>query len=84
MRRLARRFRIRASGNYAAMNAHTIARWTRHPVRAVEDEAKHLHEIELEGENAATPLLSIASVGMFLLPVIVVVMGTALALYYLV
>ena len=66
------------------MNAHAVSRWTKHPVRAAEDEARHLHDIEKEGTNAATPLISIASVAMFLLPVIVVVMGTALALYYLV
>ncbi len=66
------------------MNAHGIEQWTRHPIQAAEEEAKHLHELELEGSNAATPLLSIGAVMMLLLPIIVVVMGSALAVYYLV
>ena len=65
------------------MNAHAVSEWARHPIHAVEDEAKHLHDIEMEGSSGATPLISIAGVAMFLLPVLIVVMGTALALYYL-
>ena len=77
-------FRRRLDGKNGGMNAHAVSHWTRHPIQAVEEEAKHLHDIEKDGTSGATPLISIAAVGMFLLPVVVVVMGVALALYYLV
>jgi hypothetical protein len=52
----------------------TAGRRLRHPVRSVEDEAKHLHEVELEGESGETPFIAILGLIFFLVP-IGVVMG---------
>jgi hypothetical protein len=55
----------------------------RHPVREVEAEAHHLHEIEREGERGETPFIAILGMVIFLLPIVVLVLGLAFAAYYL-
>ena len=52
-------------------------------MRRLEQRAHDLHEREYEGETAATPLLAVAGIVLFLVPVVLLVGGTALALYYL-
>ncbi len=68
----------RAGGHYGR-----VWSWFRHPVRTVEDEAHHLHEIEQEGESGETPFIAILGMVLFLLPIFLVMLGLALAAYYL-
>jgi hypothetical protein len=53
------------------------------PVEKLEAEAEHLHEIERRGESAATPLIAFGGLLLFLLPIFLVMLGLALAAYYL-
>jgi hypothetical protein len=53
------------------------------PVEKLEEEAHHLHEIERRGESAATPLIAFGGLFLFLLPIFLVMLGLALAAYYL-
>jgi hypothetical protein len=47
-------------------------------------EARHLHAVEQEGESGETPFLMLLGVSLFLmLPVSLVMLGLALAAYYL-
>ena len=55
----------------------------RHPVRAVEAEAKHFHEVEREGESGETPFVVILGLILFLLPIFLLMLGLAFAAYYL-
>jgi hypothetical protein len=55
----------------------------RTPVRKVEEEAHHLHEIEHEGESAETPAIAFLGLILFLLPLFLVMLGLAFAAYYL-
>jgi hypothetical protein len=47
-------------------------------------ELHHLHEVEQEGESAATPLLAIASLALFLFSLMLLMIGLAYGLAYLV
>jgi hypothetical protein len=51
----------------------------RHPVHEVE----HLQEIEHQGTSAATPLVAILGVALFLLPIVLLILGLAFAAFYL-
>ena len=42
------------------------------PVRAIEREAEHLHEVERAGESEWTPWIAILGLVLFFVPVIVV------------
>lgn len=53
------------------------------PVEKLESEAHHLHEIEQRGESGATPFIAIGGLILFLLPIFLVLLGLALAAYYL-
>jgi hypothetical protein len=55
----------------------------RHPVREIEAEVGHLQEIEHEGTSAATPLVAILGVVLFLLPIVLLILGLAFAAFYL-
>ena len=66
-----------AAGHYR----RTFAR-LRHPLRRVEAEALHLHRIERKGESAETPLIAIIGLRLFLLGPLLLVLGLALAAYY--
>ena len=55
----------------------------RHPVREVEAEVEHLQQIEHEGTSAATPLVAILGVVLFLLPIVALILGLSFAAYYL-
>jgi hypothetical protein len=70
----------------AAKHAGGMYRKTflRRPVKAVEAEAEHLHQIEQQGESGETPFIAILGVFLFLLPIFVVLLGLAFGAYYLI
>ena len=76
-----------AAGRGAARHAGTRYRKTfaflRHPVREVEAEAEHLHEVERAGESAETPLIAFLGLILFLLPIFLLMLGIAFAAYYI-
>jgi nitrogen fixation/metabolism regulation signal transduction histidine kinase len=53
------------------------------PVRKIESEAAHLHKVEQVGESAETPFIAIMGVVLFLVPIFALMLGLALAAYYL-
>ena len=53
-------------------------------IHAVKEEAHHLHEIETEGKEGATPFIAILEVALFLLPIVLLVGGLTFAAYYLI
>ena len=55
----------------------------RHPVREIEAEVEHLHELEQEGASEATPLIAILGIVLFLLPIVTVILGLSFAAYFL-
>lgn len=54
------------------------------PVRKVEAEAHHLHEVERTGENAETPLIAILGLLLFLVPIFLLMLGLALGAAWLI
>ncbi len=68
----------RAGGHY-----RRAWKWLAHPVRNVEAEAHHLHEVEQEGESGETPFIAILGIVLFLVPIFLLMLGLALAAYYL-
>jgi hypothetical protein len=67
-----------AGGHYRRMFG-----WARRPVRSIEREAHHLHEIEKSGESAETPYIAVLGLFFFLGSIFLVLLGVALAAYYL-
>ncbi len=57
--------------------------WARHPVRSTEAEAHHLHEVERAGESGETPYIAVMGLIVFLASVFLLMLGIALAAYYL-
>ena len=76
-----------AESRNAAEHAGTLYRrafsWLRHPVKRLEQEAGHLHEVEQAGESGVTPLIAIAGIILFLLPIVAIVLGLSFAAYFL-
>ena len=68
---------------HAGRRYQRVARWAAHPVRGVEGEALHLHEIEREGHSGETPFIAILGLVLFLGSVFLVMLGIALLAYYL-
>ena len=62
-------------------NAH--ASGLRHPIRAVEDEAAHLHDVANRGESASTPAILAGGMLIFLVALFVVVLTIVLGVAYL-
>jgi hypothetical protein len=60
-----------------------VFRWVRQPVRTIEDEAHHLHEIEQSGEAGQTPFIALLGVFLFLLPIAAFMMIVAFSAFYL-
>jgi hypothetical protein len=58
----------------------TRPRWS---IRKVEDRVQELHEREVVGESAETPAIAIAGLLLFLIPIVLLIMGIAFAVYYL-
>jgi len=54
------------------------------PVRNIESEARHLHEVGQVGEGGVTPFVAILGVFLFLVPIFALMLGLAFAAYYLV
>jgi hypothetical protein len=52
-------------------------------IRTAEHEAEHLLEVAEEGESAETPAIVLGMVVLALLPIFAVMLGAALAAYYL-
>ena len=52
-------------------------------IRTVEDEARHLSEIAEAGDSGETPVIVLGLVVLALVPVLALVLGGALAAYYL-
>ena len=57
------------AAKYAGGMYGTAGRRLRHPVRSVEDEANHLHRVELEGESGETPFIAMLGLIFFLVPI---------------
>jgi hypothetical protein len=53
-------------------------------LRTVEDEARHLHELEVEGASPVTPAITIAEVLLVLVPVFIVLVSLGFLAYYFV
>ena len=58
-------------------------RQDRQLLREIEDEGRHLHEVERVGESGATPFIALLGLIPFLALVLVVMMGLAFAAYFL-
>jgi hypothetical protein len=70
-------------GRHAGGRYRKALRRGARPVEKVEAEAHHLHEIEQRGESGATPFIAFGGLILFLLPIFLVMLGIALAAYYL-
>jgi hypothetical protein len=70
------------AGHAGALYRRALRRGAR-PVEKLESEAHHLHEIEQRGEAGVTPFIAIGGLILFLLPIFLVMLGLALAAYYL-
>lgn len=68
---------------HAGRRYQRVARWAMHPVRGVESEARHLYEIEREGESGETPFIAMLGLAVFLGSVFLVMLGIAFLAYYL-
>jgi hypothetical protein len=68
---------------HAGRRYRGVARWAVHPVRGVESEARHLHEIEREGQSGETPFIAMLGLALFLGSVFLVMLGIAFLAYYL-
>jgi hypothetical protein len=63
---------------YAGNLYRRAFRWIQRPVRRVEGEAHHLHEVEREGESGETPFIAILGLLFFLVPLFLVILGLSL------
>ena len=68
---------VSSAGRQARRHYGRVLRWLRHPMRSVEAEARHLHEVEQAGESAETPLVAILGLLLFLLPLAALLMVLA-------
>ena len=73
----------RAADHAGARYRRLFGGAARHPVHAVEAEAKHLHEVERAGESPETPFIAVLGVFLFLLPLFLILLGIAFGAYYL-
>jgi hypothetical protein len=55
----------------------------RRPIRAIEREAHHLHELERAGESAETPFIAIVGLILLFAALFLVMASLAFAAYYL-
>ena len=72
------------ASKYAGSLYRRVFRWILRPVRRVEGEAHHLHQVEQAGESGETPFIAILGLVLFLVPVFAVMLGLALLFAYLV
>jgi hypothetical protein len=52
-------------------------------VERVINRARHLHAVELDGESLATPVIVLAEVVLFLIPILLAISAVTFAAYYL-
>ena len=53
------------------------------PLEKAEAEVHHLHDVEQLGEAGSTPFIALGGLILFLLPIVLVSIGIAFAVYYL-
>jgi hypothetical protein len=68
----------RASVRHAGSLYGKTFGWLLKPIRRVEAEAHHLHEVEQHGASGETPLIAILGLLLFLGPIFVLMLGLAL------
>ena len=73
----------RAGLRHAASLYRRSFRWLLRPIRTVEAEAHHLHEVERAGESGETPFVAMLGLILFLLPIFLVFLGLAIAASHL-
>jgi hypothetical protein len=74
----------RATVRHAGSLYGTMFRWALRPIRKVEAEAHHIHEVERAGDSGETPFIAILGVFLFLLPIFGLMLGLAIAASYIV
>jgi hypothetical protein len=67
----------RAGARHAGGLYRRLFRWALRPVRKIEAEAHHLHEVERTGESGETPYIAILGVFLFLVPIFGFMIGLA-------
>jgi hypothetical protein len=73
----------RASARHAGSLYRRAFRRALRPIRKLEAEAHHLHEVERVGDSGETPFVAILGVFLFLVPIFAFMVGLAFAAYYL-
>jgi hypothetical protein len=73
----------RAGVRHAGALYGSLFAWARHPIRKVEAEAHHLHEIQRIGASGETPFIAILGVFLFLVPVFALMLGVAVLAVYI-
>ena len=68
---------VSGAGRHARRRYERLFRWLRHPIRGIESETHHLHEIEQKGDSGETPFIAILGLVLFLLPLALVIMALA-------
>lgn len=75
---------VSQAGRVAAGHYGRAFNRVRHPVRSLETEAQHLHEVEEAGESGTTPFIAILGLVFFLGSIFAVMLGLALIAYYVI
>ena len=73
----------REMARHARRRYRRLLRQAERPVEKAEAELHHLHEVEQLGEAGATPFIALGGLILFLLPIVLVSIGIAFAVYYL-
>jgi len=68
---------------HAGTHYRKLFAWARNPVRGAESEVHHLHEVERKGESGETPYIAMLGLAIFLGSAFLLMLGLALAAYYL-
>jgi hypothetical protein len=68
---------------HAAGRYRQVFGWAWRPARRVEREVQHLHEVERAGDSGETPYIAMLGLALFLWSMLLLLLGVALAAYYL-
>jgi hypothetical protein len=60
-----------------------VFRWARSPVKTIEAEAHHLHDVEQAGSSGKAPFIAILGVFLFVVPIAAFMMIVAFSAYSL-
>ena len=74
---------VRGAARHAGGRYKRVFRWAVRPMREVEEEVRHLHDVERAGESAETPYIAMLGLVVFLGSVFLVMVGVAFGAYYL-